>query len=125
MRRPSPAPLSSSSLPPIAAPLPSGAAVVDPDEAPVDDVETETAPAEPRRPSALDRRVPIALAVLGGLFLVAGLGLVWSASSMVYYETESGFEQFTRAVMNYFPGPAITIGLLSIGAAITVRAARS
>ncbi|WP_127887510.1 hypothetical protein [Rathayibacter] len=91
----------------------------------IEDVETESAPTEPRRPSALDRRVPIALAVLGLLFLGAGLSLVWSASSMVYYETESGFEQFTRAVMNYFPGPAITIGLLSIGAAITVRAARS
>ncbi|NQX16452.1 hypothetical protein [Rathayibacter sp. VKM Ac-2857] len=128
VRRPSPARLPSSSLPPIASPLPSGAAVVDPDQAPVDDVETETAPAQPRRPSALDRRVPIALAALGLLFLMAGLGLVWNVTTTMYGTVgfqQTEFDQFVSALTSYLAGPAITIGLLSVGAAIAVRVARS
>ncbi|MCJ1701478.1 hypothetical protein MT356_17355 [Rathayibacter festucae] len=100
----------------------------DAEQAPVDEIETQSGPAVPRRPSALDRRVPIALAVLGGLFLVAGLGLVWSATSSIYTSIgaqPTGFDQFVSAIANYLPGPAITVGLLSIGAAIAVRAARS
>ena len=130
VRRPGPARLPSSSLPPIASPLPSGAAVVEPDgePAPVDDIETESAPAAPRGPSALDRRVPIALAVLGGLFLVAGLGLVWNVTSTMYGSIgfqQTEFDQFVSALTSYLAGPAITIGLLSVGAAIAVRVARS
>ncbi|NQX04843.1 hypothetical protein HQQ82_08515 [Rathayibacter sp. VKM Ac-2856] len=78
----------------------------------------------PRR-SALDVRVPVALAVLGVLFVAVGLAMVWAAASAVYYSNGSEVEQFTRAMMNYLPGPAITTGLLSIGAAFTVRAVRS
>ncbi|QHC57725.1 hypothetical protein [Rathayibacter sp. VKM Ac-2760] len=110
--------------------LPTAFAGVESDvgQAPVDDVATEAGPAVPRRPSALDRRVPLALAVLGALFLVSGLGLLWTATSSMYggigvEQTE--FDRFVSAITNYLAGPAVTIGLLSIGAAIAVRAARS
>ena len=90
----------------------------------IEDDETAPESQAPRR-SALDVRVPVALAVLGVLFVAIGLAMVWAAASAVYYSDGSEVEQFTRAMMNYLPGPAITTGLLSIGAAITVRAVRS
>lgn len=130
VRRPGPARLSEPSSPPVTPALPSGSAVVEPDaeQAPIDEIETQSGPAVPRRPSALDRRIPIALAVLGVLFLVSGVGLIWSATSSIYQNIgvqRTEFDQFVGAITNYLAGPAITIGLLSIGAAIALRAARS
>jgi uncharacterized membrane protein YphA (DoxX/SURF4 family) len=114
---------------PAAAALPSAAAVeTDGAQAPGAAVDMETGAAAALRPSALDRRVPIALAVLGVLFLMSGVGLLWSATSAMYggYGAQpSELDRFVSAVTNYLAGPAVTIGLLSIGAAIAVRAARS
>ncbi|TDX77528.1 hypothetical protein EDF35_3043 [Rathayibacter sp. PhB151] len=114
---------------PAAAALPSAAAVeTDGAQTPGAAVDTETGAAAALRPSALDRRVPLALAVLGVLFLVCGVGLLWSATSAMYggYGAQpSELDRFVSAVTNYLAGPAVTIGLLSIGAAIAVRAARS
>jgi uncharacterized membrane protein YphA (DoxX/SURF4 family) len=103
---------------------------VEPDgeQTPIDEIETQSGPAAPRRPSALDRRIPLALAVLGVLFLVSGVGLIWSATSSIYGSIgvqPNVFDQFVGAITNYLAGPAITIGLLSIGVAIALRAARS
>lgn len=128
-RRPRPASAPEPSPMPAAAALPSAPAVeTDGAQAPVGGVDTETGAAAALRPSALDRRVPLALAVLGVLFLVSGVGLLWSATSAMYggYSAQqSELDRFVSAVTNYLAGPAVTIGLLSIGAAIAVRAARS
>lgn len=130
VRRPSSALRPEPVLPSAAPPLPSTSAAVvgDGEQVPIDDVATESGPASPRRPSALDRRIPLALAVLGVLFLVSGVGLIWSATSSIYGSIgvqPNEFDQFVGAITNYLAGPAITIGLLSIGAAIALRAARS
>ncbi|MWV58624.1 hypothetical protein [Rathayibacter sp. VKM Ac-2754] len=84
----------------------------------------ERAETDRARPSAASRTA-IALAVMGALFLVVGAATLWTANASAYYDTVTGPEQFFRAVLMYVPGPGITIGLLSIGGAITLKAARS
>ncbi|MCJ1696747.1 hypothetical protein MT349_13265 [Rathayibacter caricis] len=74
--------------------------------------------------SALDVRVPLALAVSGVLLLVITLVFVWSSSSVVYGSSGSPSDQIAMYFLNFLPMPSITVGLLSIGAAAALRVAR-
>ncbi|WKK70525.1 hypothetical protein Q0F99_11715 [Rathayibacter oskolensis] len=82
-------------------------------------------PDEARPASAADTRVPLVLAAMGALLLVIGAALMWTAAGSVYYDSGTEAEQFARALLTVVPGPAITIGLIALGAAIALKAARS
>lgn len=100
--------------------LPTGAVEVEEDDP--EGVASETS-ARPG-PASLTR-ISIALAVMGAVLLLIGIVLLWDAASMVYTGNGTEFEQFTRALIGSFIGPSITIGLLAIGGAIALRAART
>ncbi|QHC65708.1 hypothetical protein GSU68_03325 [Rathayibacter sp. VKM Ac-2759] len=89
-----------------------------------DEDEPDGARPAPASPAA-DTRVPLALAVMGALLLMIGAALFWIGTTAVYYDAATPAEQFVRNLVSFLPGPAITTGLLSIGAAIAVKAARS
>jgi hypothetical protein len=86
-------------------------------------IEDPVANAEPEW-SPLDVRVPVVLVVMGVLLLVLPLAFVWSSSSVVYGGSGSAGDQVLMYFFNFLPGPSITVGLLSIGAALALRVAR-
>ncbi|MCM6763124.1 hypothetical protein NB037_11920 [Rathayibacter sp. ZW T2_19] len=79
---------------------------------------------EPPSWRATDVRVPLALVVMGVLLIVLGAVVIWSGSSIMYSGASTASERFAMYVVNFVPGPAVTVGLLSIGAALAVRAVR-
>lgn len=93
----------------------------------VDEAAAEESGTEPEVPvrSALDVRVPLGLAVMGAVLLAVGVVLLWSSSSAYYFDNGTTTEQFLRGLGNVLPGPMITVGLVSVGGALAVKAARS
>ena len=92
---------------------------------PQDDSDERPTEPEEKPWSALDFRVPLVLAAMGVLFVVIGVSVLWSGSSMVYYSDGSPTDQLMMLVGSFVPGPAITVGTLSLGAAVAVKAVRT
>ncbi|SMH44539.1 hypothetical protein SAMN06295885_2382 [Rathayibacter oskolensis] len=92
---------------------------------PTDEVEVTLALPAP----TLGRRVPITLAIIGAVLVPFGsIALWWATNSEFGYTTYvDGVdpEQYLRLVLQYTSTPALTVGLLSLSAAVVAQALRA
>ena len=93
----------------------------------IDDAASSPTGADPeeRTRSALDTRVPLALAVAGVVLVILAIVVVGSNAGFGYTGVLTEADQFRSYLFQFLPAPLATVGLSSIGAAIAVKAARS
>ncbi|MWV48379.1 hypothetical protein GRS96_03690 [Rathayibacter sp. VKM Ac-2803] len=70
-------------------------------------------------------RVPAALAVSGAVCTALGAGVLWFESGAVWAGGRTETEEFLMTYLAAVPTPALTVGLLSLGAAAVAQIIRT
>ncbi|KQQ08470.1 hypothetical protein [Rathayibacter sp. Leaf296] len=92
---------------------------------PQDDLDERPTEPEEKPWSALDKRVPLALAVLGAVLVLLGSFAMVANVGYGVTGVQTQADQFRSYVFQLLSAPAVTVGLVTVGAAIAVKAVRS